>query len=95
MAGMTAPATYYKPPTGAVAILLLASRRGRRSHLHQGARSSAVLMTPEACNLDQASQLDELGVLGEVMPPTDADACHRCFPDGSVPAPQPSAWTAG
>lgn len=73
--------TYYKPPAGATIVLLQTSRPHRPSRLHRGARLEGLLLTPEACNLDQASKIEELGELGVVPFPGDVDRCDRCFPN--------------
>lgn len=73
--------TYYKPPQGATIVLLLSSRPHRPGRLHRGARLDGVLMTPEACNLDQARNVEELGELGAVPFPEEVDRCDRCFPE--------------
>lgn len=79
--------TYNKPPAGTIAVLLQTSRPGHPARLHRGARSGDVLMTPEACNLDQATNLVELGAMGEAVAiPDGSDLCERCFPNGVVAA---------
>lgn len=85
--GPTTPQTsnsftvYYRRPESATPILVRTSRVYRRARYHIGARvGSGPLLLPEACNLDQAVNLEERGPLTD--DPTavaDGDRCRRCF----------------
>jgi hypothetical protein len=76
------PETYYRPPAGARQTLVRTDRPRRISRYHRGAHvGDGPLLVPEACNLDQAFKLTDLG---DIQLPADAfrtgAACRRCFP---------------
>ena len=76
------PPTYYRPPEQSRTILVRTERPGRIARYHLGAKiGDGPLMVPEACNLDQAVRLVDLGEsLG--IPAADwpaGSACRRCF----------------
>lgn len=70
--------TYYRAPAGSAPVLLRTDRPGRLARYHWGARLAGPLLTPEACNLDQARveelppDFDFTGVRAEAL-------CKRCF----------------
>lgn len=73
---------YYRPPAGSRPTLIRTDRPNRPTRYHLGARlGDGPLLMPEACNLESALSLTDLG---NVPLPTGAmtsgAACRRCFP---------------
>lgn len=76
------PTVYYRAPAGSVAVPLRSDRPGRRKRYHQGARvGSGPLLTPEACNLDNAVHVYEVS-RSELVHATPSELCRRCFRHG-------------
>lgn len=85
MAMLTMPVVgdvYYRPPAGSRPVLVRTDRPGRLTRYHRGAHvGDGPLLVPEACNLDVAASITDLG---DVPLPRGAmsngQACRRCFP---------------
>lgn len=81
---MASPRTYYRPPAHSTPVLIRTERAKHLPRYHWGARLGDNLLTPEACNLDQAVALAELP--GRRVPDDTrpSQLCARCFRDTRV-----------
>jgi hypothetical protein len=74
---MASPTTYYRPPAQSEPVLVRTERTKHLPRYHWAARLNGNLLTPEACNLDQAVAL---AVVPDVAPDTrPSQLCARCF----------------
>jgi hypothetical protein len=74
------PAVYHRPPADSTPTLIRTDRPGRLSRYHRGARLGSRLLMPEACNLDMAAAITDLGDVPIPAEAPDAAVCRRCFP---------------
>lgn len=71
---------FYRPPTGSTPTLIRTDRKGRLSRYHRGATLAGDLLIPEACNLDSAASITDLGNVEVPAWVSPAAICRRCFP---------------